>query len=207
MSKNEKGFYLFFDWIEEMEELKSPEDAWRIVLALRDYALNGTDPTQFFSGAYKAFIRNIYNQIKRAELKAEIGRESIKKRWNNHETADAPNSNLIGANSNLIGANTTNTYTNTDTDTVTENNNNNNIVYNSACAQEEQQNVESFPHVEMEIMRYFAKEHFESNAEDFIAYNKARNWKGFGGEDVREDYSRYADRWEEEHLRRIGFKT
>lgn len=82
-----------------------------------------------------------------------------------------------------------------------ENNNNNNIVCCSAHAQENEYDA-----IEFEIIKYFAKRHFESNAEDFIAYNKARNWKGFGGEDVREDYTRYADRWEDEHLRRVNLK-
>ena len=78
------------------------------------------------------------------------------------------------------------------------NNNNNNIECCIACTHDKYENIE------LEIMEYFAKHNFDSNAEDFIAYNESREWKGFGGEDVREDYTRYADRWEEENLRRKG---
>ena len=93
-------------------------------------------------------------------------------------------------------------------------------VYNSACAskgvenfQHSEKNVENFSYdevdqwtesVELDIMEYFAKRNFDSNAEDFIAYNKSRDWKGIGGEDVREDYARYADRWESEERRKRG---
>lgn len=203
MSKNEKGFYLFFDWIERLKELPA-EDAIKIVYAIADYYKNDINPVEQFEGILKTIAGLMFDQIKRGELRTEEQRQKAFKRWQKE------NGNAEHIQSNAEHIPTDATYNNITNDNITNNdinNNNNNIVCSSACAQEEQQNVESFPHVEMEIMRYFAKEHFESNAEDFIAYNKARNWKGFGGEDVREDYSRYADRWEEEHLRRIGFKT
>lgn len=201
MSKNEKGFYLFFDWIERLKELPA-EDAIKIVYAIADYYKDDLNPVEQFEGTLKIIVGLMFDQIKRGEIKAEINRQNINKRW------EVRNTTVIPTDTTVIPTDTT--YNNITNNNITNNdinNNNNNIVCSSACAQEEQQNVESFPHVEIEIMRYFAKAHFESNAEDFIAYNKARNWKGFGGEDVREDYSRYADRWEEEHLRRIGFKT
>ena len=78
------------------------------------------------------------------------------------------------------------------------NNNNKNSMCNSACAQEKHENIE------LEIIRYFDKHNYCSNAEDFIAYNKSREWKGIGGEDVREDFTRYADRWEGEERRKRG---
>lgn len=86
----------------------------------------------------------------------------------------------------------------TDIFPFSNNNNNNNIECCIACTHDKYDNIE------LEIMEYFAKHNFDSNAEDFIAYNESREWKGFGGEDVREDYTRYADRWEEENLRRKG---
>lgn len=35
-----------------------------------------------------------------------------------------------------------------------------------------------------------------SDPQDFIAYNKARDWKGIGGENVLDDLPRYVSRWE-----------
>ncbi len=57
--------------------------------------------------------------------------------------------------------------------------------------------------IEFEVIKFFSKHHFISNVEDFIAYNKARDWKGYGGEDILDDWERYAWKWEtEEHHRR-----
>ncbi len=114
MSKNEKGFYLFFDWIEELEELQNPEDAWSIVLALRNYALNGTDPTQSFSGAYRAFVGNIYNQIKRAERNSEEQRQKAFKRWNK-ENGNTEHNTAMQGKTPVLPSNDTNTHTNTNT--------------------------------------------------------------------------------------------
>lgn len=58
--------------------------------------------------------------------------------------------------------------------------------------------------IELEIMSYFHKREYISSPLDFIAYNQSRNWRGIGGEDVREDYTRYADRWEAEERRKRG---
>lgn len=75
---------------------------------------------------------------------------------------------------------------------------------NSACAPENPEQKEKFDNINFEIIKYFVKQNFESNVEDFFAYNEARGWKGIGGEDVREDFARYADRWEAEERRKRG---
>ena len=198
----------YYTWEEITAEL-SDDEFGKLVRAVLIFSKSG-QTTQLNSSVASIAYKFITDTIRRSQKNAEAGRKGMAVRWKNNsvnnDANNAVNNDLITINKN-INTNINNLSNPSNEVLDKENNNNNNIVYNSACAQEEQQNVESFPHVEMEIMRYFAKEHFESNAEDFIAYNKARNWKGFGGEDVREDYSRYADRWEEEHLRRIGFKT
>ena len=48
----------------------------------------------------------------------------------------------------------------------------------------------------LKVCEAFAEISGTSNPEDFIAYNEARDWKGIGGEDVREHLVRYAKRWE-----------
>ena len=82
-------------------------------------------------------------------------------------------------------------------------NNNNNCMY-IARTQEDSKQIKKCDNIEFAIIEYFARMKYESNPEDFIAYNKGRDWKGFGGEDVREDFVRYADRWETEHRRKRG---
>lgn len=48
----------------------------------------------------------------------------------------------------------------------------------------------------VKVCKAFAEIGGTSNPDDFIAYNEARDWKGIGGEDVRENLVRYAKRWE-----------
>ena len=73
-----------------------------------------------------------------------------------------------------------------------ENNNNNSMCY---TARED---------LEFEIIKFFRKHQFISNVEDFISYNNARGWKGYGGEDIRADWERYAWKWETEEHRKQG---
>ena len=200
MNKNEKGFHLFFDWIERLKELP-PEDSIKIVYAIGEYYKNGIDPTEQFKGTLKVVAALMFDQIKRgeklSEIRSEVGRKGGFATAKSGKATAKPQQNAA-------------TYNNITNNDIT-NNDNNNGMYGSAHArgnvESYQQSEEEFEDVEFKIVEYFAKHHFESNAEDFIAYNKSRSWKGFGGEDVRNDYSRYADRWEDEHLRRIGFKT
>ena len=64
----------------------------------------------------------------------------------------------------------------------------------SAYAQDESEEYAIFT---LEVMEYFTKNGYTSNSTDFIAYNENRGWRGIGGEDVKADFQRYADQWEE----------
>ena len=63
------------------------------------------------------------------------------------------------------------------------------------------------------IYRFFEREFgsddmFADDAyADFIAYNKAKGWRGIGGEDVRKDLNRYLRRWiDEERAKRSKYQ-
>ena len=61
---------------------------------------------------------------------------------------------------------------------------------------EEEKATDEYISFTFSVMEYFTKNRFESSAIDFITYNESRGWRGIGGEDVRDDFTRYADRWE-----------
>ena len=84
------------------------------------------------------------------------------------------------------------------------NNDNNGMKESSACAREDE---ERYSNIEFDIVSHFVKKQYISFPEDFIAYNKSRNWRGIGGEDIREDFERYAEKWENEERRKQGYPT
>lgn len=77
MAKNEKGFCVFYDWVDDLDYL-DPADAWVIVKAIKRYYQDGTSPVESVEGHLKAVASMIYNQIKRSEsisnARAEAGR-------------------------------------------------------------------------------------------------------------------------------------
>lgn len=59
---------------------------------------------------------------------------------------------------------------------------------------------------EITVIKYFDKHGYESSPLDFIAYNKARDWRGIGGEDVIENFDTYADNWERiQHIKNENY--
>lgn len=89
-----------------------------------------------------------------------------------------------------------------DNEYVNEYNNNNGMNESSACAREDE---ERYSNIEFDIVSHFVKKRYISSPEDFIAYNKSREWRGIGGEDIREDFERYAEKWESEERRKRGY--
>ena len=71
-------------------------------------------------------------------------------------------------------------------------------------AEDEWSDGEDNTAIELKITEYFIKNSYLSSPSSFIAYNSARGWRGFGGEDVRAEYVRYADEWERSYRTRNG---
>ena len=67
MSKNAKGFCMFFDWVEDLDQLGDSDGAWQIVKALSDYFKNGKNPVEAVDGSLKVIASIMFHQIKRAE--------------------------------------------------------------------------------------------------------------------------------------------
>lgn len=88
MAKNEKGFCVFYDWVDDLDYL-DPADAWVIVKAIKRYYQDGTSPVESVEGHLKAVASMIYNQIKRSESisneRAEAGRRGGKKAESKNE--------------------------------------------------------------------------------------------------------------------------
>lgn len=171
----------YYSWRDKTKNL-SDEEFGKLTRAILLYSETG-ELTSGFSDLGEMAYEFIIDVIKRSQKRADEGRKAAYKRWNNSQS----NSDLIGSQ---YQPNTINTNINTN-----NNNNYNNDMCSSACTRE---------NIEFEVIKFFNKHHFISSVEDFIAYNKARDWKGYGGEDILIDWERYAWKWETEEHRRQG---
>ena len=70
MKHTGKGFFLFFDWIDDLDRLDGA-DAWEIVKALRVYHQCGIDPVELVDGPLQATVSLMFSQIKRQERISE----------------------------------------------------------------------------------------------------------------------------------------
>jgi len=84
MKDNEKAFYLFYDWIDDLDSLEGA-DAWRIVKAIAEYHRNGTNPLDGLDGMLKVVVSIMYRQIKRGEEISELRRQAVNTRYNKPE--------------------------------------------------------------------------------------------------------------------------
>ena len=78
MKNNERGFCVFFDWLESLEYLPR-EVVGEIIFAIRDYYAEGGDPTERFEGATRAIVKMMLAQIKRAERRSQMAEKSGEK--------------------------------------------------------------------------------------------------------------------------------
>lgn len=81
MNNTNKGFCMFFDWMEDLEYL-SAEDAWTVIKALGNYYKNGVDPVENVDKHLKFALSVMFHQIKRQEEISETNRKNISKRKN-----------------------------------------------------------------------------------------------------------------------------
>lgn len=77
--KTEKGFLLFYDWVDALDML-SPKDFKRLLLALIEYQKNGTEPPEFSNKA-KTIASLIFPQIDRRKYLAEMGKKGAEIRY------------------------------------------------------------------------------------------------------------------------------
>ena len=68
MKNNERGFCIFYDWVESLEFLPR-ESVGDILFALRDYYTEGEDTSERFEGAERALVKMMLAQIRRAEAR------------------------------------------------------------------------------------------------------------------------------------------
>lgn len=66
MRENDKGFFLFFDWIDDLDH-SDAADAWAVVKALCGYYREGINPVEAIDGPMRVVVSIMFHQIKRAE--------------------------------------------------------------------------------------------------------------------------------------------
>ncbi len=81
--KPNKGFPIYFDWIERLKDIES-DRAFAIICALSDYFKDGVNPLDRFVGAERALVGIMFDQVKRAEyisaVNSENGLKSVQSR-------------------------------------------------------------------------------------------------------------------------------
>ena len=81
--KTNKGFPIYFDWIERLKDIE-PDRAFAIICALSDYSKDGVNPLERFVGAERALVGIMFDQVKRAEyisaVNSENGLKSVQRR-------------------------------------------------------------------------------------------------------------------------------
>ena len=186
MSKNEKGFYLFFDWCERLKELPA-EEAIKIVYAICDYYKNGINPTEQFDGTLKIVIALMFDQIKRGERIAEKNRANINKRWVNSNTT------VIPTNTTVIPNDTT--YNNITYNNITNNGNKEEIT-------KEEKRKRFLPPSLEEVRQYCIERRNSVNAEQFIDFYTANGWKV--GKNSMKDWKAAVRTWERNGIQNKG---
>lgn len=93
MRDNEKAFFLFYDWIDDLDSLDGA-DAWKVIKAISEYHRHGTNPLDLVDGTLRVIVSIMFHQIKRkesiSEQRAQAGRKGGFSRVN---FAKANNSN------------------------------------------------------------------------------------------------------------------
>lgn len=72
--KGSVGFCFYYDWVDSLN-YNDPADAWSVVVALKNYFVDGKNPIDNVEKPLKALVSTMYQQIKRAEAKSENGRK------------------------------------------------------------------------------------------------------------------------------------
>lgn len=77
---NKKGFWLFYDWIDDLEYLDGA-DAWKIIKAICEYYRDGVNPIDNVDERLKVIASIIFRQIKRgeeiSEQRSEAGKNGV----------------------------------------------------------------------------------------------------------------------------------
>jgi hypothetical protein len=193
-----KNSFVLYDDEYDFIKLLSFEERGKLLTAIFEHRLFG-EVNVSLSEAGAMLFQVIKNHLDRDAQKyidkCEKSKQAIESRWNKNNTNEYER----------IRTNTKHTDTDNDNDNVNDNelpkgnNTKTTKTKTTIC-----NCIGDTTQLELDINRYFAKRGYVSNALDFIAYNESRNWKGIGGEDVKNDYTRYADRWEADERRKRG---
>lgn len=86
MSKSNKGFCMFYDWVEDLDQLGDSDGAWQIVKALSEYFKNGKNPVEAVTGPLRGMVAVMFHQIRRSEdvsqKRSEAGRKGVEAKIN-----------------------------------------------------------------------------------------------------------------------------
>lgn len=114
-SKENKGFFVFFDWVDDLNYLGG-EKAWEMITAICNYYRDGENPVDNVEQPLKPMASLMFHQIKRGEsisaVREEAGRKGGFATAKNSKAEAEPKQNAPTY---------TNTNTNTNTNTIINN--------------------------------------------------------------------------------------
>lgn len=94
MRENEKGFFLFFDWIDDLDH-SDAADAWAVVKALCGYYREGINPVEAIDGPMRVVVSIMFHQIKRREAISEVRRNAVNSRYGKFVVQNATKGDFV----------------------------------------------------------------------------------------------------------------
>lgn len=119
MAKSNKGFCLFYDWMETLDYL-DPADAYAVIRAISRYNETGANPVNLVETHLKATVNLMFQQIKRAEKVSEARAEAAKAMHEKYDVDDDDGLHSFAEQKSASAKQKSATNTDTDTNTITD---------------------------------------------------------------------------------------
>ena len=181
-----KGFCMFFDWVDALNEL-DPADAWTVVQAVSDYYTSGKDPVEVVPKHLRAIVKVMLQQIKRSEKVSEVRAEAARAKHEKRVADDNDDLQNFAEQKSTKGLQKSATETDTETDTDT--NTKTDTSFTSPCGDDKKRarkNAKKFvPPTATEVYLYCRERGNSVDANAFWEYYDAGGWKDAKGQPVR----------------------
>lgn len=184
MKMNERGFFIFYDWIDDLDYLDG-ESAWKIIKSLCEFCRRGIDPIEELEdGKLRGMISLMLHQIQRSreisDIRADAGQKGGFAKANNSKDIALPEQKVP-----------TKTITNTKTNIISP------PLYIPPSQEEgtESTKTRRFVKPSLEDVRAYCQSRNNSvDAERFISYYESNGWRV--GKNPMKDWKAAVRTWE-----------
>lgn len=192
MSQEEnKGFCLFFDWIEDLD-YHDGADAWKVIKALCNYYKDGISPIDAVEQKLKPTVSMMFHQIQRQQSISKA--RAIAGQKGGFATAKNSKDEAMAHQSPPTYTNT-NTITNTDTNTITNTMCVSPLATSEEGAAKPQHTKKRFEKPSLEDIRAYCQERNNSvDPEKFFDFYESKGW--MIGKNRMKDWKSAVRNWE-----------